>query len=202
MERNETILMNTLIFATNNQHKLEEVQAIIGTNFQLKSLNDIDCSDDIPETGVTFKENASQKSHFIYDRYRLDCFADDSGLEIESLNNEPGVYSARYSGSRDTETNMQLVLDKLRNHTNRKARFKTVISLILGGKEHIFDGFVEGSITAERYGKKGFGYDPIFQPDGYDITFADMTADEKNSISHRGRAMQNLLQFLRDQQIA
>ncbi|MDB5121571.1 MAG: non-canonical purine pyrophosphatase, rdgB/HAM1 family [Sphingobacteriales bacterium] len=201
MERNETILMRTLIFATNNQHKLEEVQAIIGSDFLLKSLNDIGCSDDIPETGDTFEENASQKSHFIYERYTLDCFADDSGLEIECLNNEPGVYSARYSGSRDTEGNMHLVLEKLKNQTNRKARFRTVISLILNGKEHLFEGFVHGTITTQQSGNKGFGYDPIFQPDGYNITFADMSADEKNKISHRGRAMQNLLKFLHDQQL-
>lgn len=202
MERNETILMKALIFATNNQHKLDEVQAIIGSDFLLKSLNDIGCSEDIPETGITFKENASQKSHFIFDRYNLDCFADDSGLEVASLNNEPGVYSARYSGSRDTEENMQLVLEKLKGQPNRKARFRTVISLILNGEEYLFEGSIEGTITPEKSGKKGFGYDPIFQPDGFDITFADMTAEEKNKISHRGRAMQNLLKFLNEQKMS
>ena len=190
--------MRTLIFATNNQHKLDEVQAIVGSDFLLKSLNDIGCSDEIPETGVTFEENASQKSHFIHDRYQADCFADDSGLEIESLNNEPGVYSAGYSGSRDTEDNMQLVLKKLQNQTNRKARFRTVISLLLDGEERLFEGFIEGTITNQQSGNKGFGYDPIFQPDGYNITFADMTAVEKNKISHRGIAMQNMLKFLQD----
>ena len=185
-----------LVFATNNQHKLEEVQAIIGSDFEVLSLNDIDCSDDIPETGNTFESNASQKSHYIFDRHALNCFADDSGLEVEALNNEPGVFSARYSGTRDTEQNMQLVLDKLKDSTNRNARFRTVISLLVDGKEHLFEGFVNGKITVERSGNKGFGYDPIFQPDGYEITFADMTADEKNKISHRGRAMQALLQFL------
>lgn len=190
--------MRTLIFATNNQHKLDEVQAIVGSEFLLKSLNDIGCYDEIPETGVTFEENASQKSHFIDDRYQADCFADDSGLEIESLNNEPGVYSAIYSGSRDTEDNMQLVLKKLQNQPNRKARFRTIISLILDGEEHFFEGFIEGTITNQQSGNKGFGYDPIFQPDGYNITFADMTAVEKNKISHRGIAMQNMLKFLQD----
>ena len=190
--------MRTLIFATNNQHKLDEVQAIVGSDFLLKSLNDIGCYDEIPETGVTFEENASQKSHYIYDRYQADCFADDSGLEIESLNNEPGVYSAIYSGSRDTEDNMQLVLKKLQNQPNRKARFRTIISLILDGEEHLFEGFIEGTITNQQSGNKGFGYDPIFQPNGYSITFADMTAVEKNKISHRGIAMQNMLKFLQD----
>jgi XTP/dITP diphosphohydrolase len=185
-----------LVFATNNQHKLEEVQAIIGSGFELQNLNDIGCSDDIPETGNTFEANASQKSHYIFERYALNCFADDSGLEVEALNNEPGVFSARYSGTRDTEQNMQLVLDKLKNSANRNARFRTVISLILDGKEYLFEGFVNGKITIERSGRKGFGYDPIFQPEGYEITFADMTADEKNKISHRGRAMHALLQFL------
>lgn len=188
--------MKALIFATNNQHKLAEVQAIIGSNFLLKSLNDIGCLEDIPETGDTFEENARQKSSFIFNRYAVDCFADDSGLEVEYINNEPGVYSARYSGSRDPEENLQLVLEKLKGQTNRKARFRTVISLIIDGVEHSFEGSIEGKITTKKSGNKGFGYDPIFQPEGYEITFADMTAEEKNKISHRGRAMQKLLKFL------
>ena len=186
-----------LIFASNNSHKVEEIQAIIGSGFELKSLNDIGCFDEIPETGDTFAANAGQKSRYVFDRYRLDCFGDDSGLEIDALNGEPGVYSARYSGSRDFEKNMQLVLDKLGGRPERRARFRTVISLILKGREYLFEGSVEGVITRERSGNQGFGYDPIFQPDGYDITFAEMDIVEKNRISHRAKAMQNLLSFLR-----
>ncbi len=186
-----------LIFASNNQHKVEEIQAIAGKEIKLKSLNDIGCFDEIPETGDTFAANAGQKSHYIFDRYHLDCFADDSGLEIDALNGEPGVNSAWYSGSRDFEKNMQLVLDRLAASTNRKARFKTVVSLILRGREYLFEGTVEGTITRERSGSQGFGYDPIFQPDGYDVTFAEMDIDEKNRISHRAKAMEKLLAFLK-----
>lgn len=186
-----------LVFASNNQHKTEEVQAIIGDDIVLKSLNDIGCLDEIPETGNTFAENAGQKSRYVYERYHCDCFADDSGLEIDALNFEPGVHSAHYSGSRDFEKNMQLVLDRLAGKTNRKARFKTVISLILDGKEHLFEGSVEGTITEQRSGSKGFGYDPIFKPDGYDISFAEMDPAEKNRISHRAKAMEKLISFLK-----
>ncbi len=189
--------MKHLVFATNNQHKLEEVQAIIGDEFQLKSLKDIGCDADIPETGTTFHQNASQKSHYIFDHYQVDCFSDDSGLEVDGLNGEPGVYSAHYSGSRDSETNSKLVLDKLGDNPNRKARFRCVISLIIGGKEHFFEGKVEGTIAHQRSGKSGFGYDPIFIPKGYDVTFSEMTSDEKNSISHRGRAMTKMVDFLK-----
>ncbi len=189
----------TLIFATSNQHKLEEVQSLTGNNFELKSLNDINCRDEIPETGHTFHANASQKSHYIVDKFGLDCFADDSGLEVDALNGEPGVCSARYSGTRDAEQNLQLVLDKLGNNSNRKARFKTVISLMYKGSEYFFEGVAEGQITSQRSGNKGFGYDPVFQPDGYDITFADMDLAEKNSISHRAKAMQQLVVFLKSQ---
>lgn len=188
-----------LIFATNNQHKLEEVQSLIGDNFELKSLNDINCTDDIPETGHTFHANASQKSHYIFERFKTDCFADDSGLEVDALNGEPGVYSAHYNGTRDAEQNLQLVLDKLGSNINRKARFKTVISLICKGSEYFFEGVAEGKITNKRSGNKGFGYDPIFQPDGYDITFADMDLAEKNRISHRAKAMEQLVAFLKKQ---
>ena len=188
--------MKTLVFATNNQHKLEEVQAIIGNLFKIKSLADIGCTADIPETGITFEENASQKSRYIFDRFNTDCFSDDSGLEVDALNGEPGVYSAHYSGSRDSETNMQLVLDKLGNNSNRNARFRCVISLILGGKEYFFDGSVEGTITFDRAGTTGFGYDPIFKPAGFENTFSEMPAGAKNEISHRGRAMAKLVDFL------
>ena len=188
--------MKTLVFATNNQHKLDEVQAMVGSNFKLKSLKDIGCVADIPETGTTFEENASQKSRYIFNHFQVDCFSDDSGLEVDALDGEPGVYSAHYSGSRDTEANMQMVLDKLGNNENRTARFRCVISLILNGQEYFFEGSAEGRIAAERSGKAGFGYDPIFMPDDYERTFSEMTAEEKNKISHRGKAMAKLLAFL------
>ncbi len=188
--------MRTLVFATNNQHKLDEVQEMVGSNFKLKSLKDIGCVADIPETGITFEENASQKSRYIHDHFQVDCFSDDSGLEVDALHGEPGVYSAHYSGSRDTEANMQLVLDKLGDNKNRTARFRCVISLILDDQEYFFEGSVEGSIATERSGKAGFGYDPIFKPEGYDRTFSEMTGEEKNKISHRGKAMAKLVAFL------
>lgn len=188
-----------LVFASNNDHKLTEIRAIVGTNIILKSLNDIACFDDIPETGSTFAENAGQKSWYIYDRYAYNCFADDSGLEIDALNGEPGIYSARYSGSRDFEQNMQLVLDKLDGHKNRNARFKTVISLILDGKEQLFEGSIEGNITLKRSGSQGFGYDPIFQSEGYKISFAEMDPVEKNRISHRAIAVGKLISFLKNE---
>lgn len=188
----------TLIFATNNRHKLEEVQHLAGTSFTLKSLDDIGCTEDIAETGTTFRENASLKSNFIYREYGLDCFGDDSGLEIDALNGEPGVYSARYSGSRDMDRNIRLVLEKLEAAENRRARFRTVISLILDGKEYFFEGTVEGEITRTVTGTAGFGYDPIFRPDGYDLTFAEMDLAEKNRISHRSRAIAKLVEFLKN----
>ena len=186
-----------LVFATANQHKLDEVQAMTGNDIQLKSLNDIACFDDIPETGETFEDNASQKSNYIFNRFQLDCFGDDSGLEVDALNGEPGVYSARYGGSRDAEANLQLVLDKLADNENRKARFRTVISLIIDGQEHFFEGTAEGEITREKAGVKGFGYDPIFRPAGYQITFAEMSSEQKNAISHRAKAMRQLIAFLK-----
>ncbi len=188
-----------LVFATNNQHKLEEVQALTGEKFQIKTLQEIGCHDDIPETGVTFQENASQKSRYLYERFHVDCFADDSGLEVDALNGEPGVYSARYSGTRDSETNLQLVLDNMKGVTNRTARFRCVISLIFKGTEYFFEGTVEGTITAERTGASGFGYDPIFTPNGYTATFAEMSQEDKNAISHRGKAITQLVEFLKNQ---
>jgi XTP/dITP diphosphohydrolase len=188
--------MHQLVFATNNSHKIEEVAAKIGSQFKLLSLDDINCHDDIAETGDTFAQNASIKSHHIFNKYGLNCFGDDSGLEIDALNNEPGVYSARYAGTHgDHEANMDKVLQKLGDTPNRKARFRTVISLMWNGQEHLFDGVVEGTIRTQRSGSKGFGYDPIFQPDGYTITFAEMTMDEKNSISHRARAVEQMIAF-------
>jgi XTP/dITP diphosphohydrolase len=189
--------MHQLVFATNNAHKLQEVSAKIDGQIELLSLDDIGCFDDIAETGTTFRENASIKSNYIHDKYKLDCFGDDSGLEIDALNGEPGVYSARYAGKHGNHAaNIDKVLSGLQNVTNRKARFRTVISLIWNGEEHFFDGTVEGVIRHERSGTEGFGYDPIFQPDGYDVTFAEMSLDEKNRISHRAKAVEKLVEFL------
>jgi len=189
--------MQQLVFATNNSHKLTEVQAAVAGKIKLLSLNDILCHDDIAETGLTFKENASIKSNFIHNKYKINCFADDSGLEIDALNGEPGVYSARYAGEHGNHAaNNSKVLKRLEGVTNRKARFITVISLIWGGKEYFFEGTVDGTIRTELSGSDGFGYDPIFEPDGYDITFAEMNLAEKNAISHRGRAVEKLINFL------
>ena len=192
-------MSHQLVFATNNQHKLEEVQSKIGNTFKIISLNEIGCNDDIEETGLNLEENAKIKSKFIHDKFRVDCFADDTGLEIEALNNEPGVFSARYSGDRDFIKNMNLVLSNLENNPNRKARFRTVISLILKNQEYIFEGIVNGNIRTEPIGTAGFGYDPIFEPEGYAITFAEMDLTEKNKISHRGIAVQKLIDFLNQQ---
>jgi XTP/dITP diphosphohydrolase len=189
-------MSHKLVFATNNQHKLEEVQVKVGDNFKIISLSEIGCHDDIEETGSTLDENASIKSKFIHDKFAVDCFADDTGLEIEALNNEPGVFSARYSGDRDFVKNMNLVLSNLEGEINRKARFRTVISLILNQQEYIFEGIINGTIRNSPIGSAGFGYDPIFEPEGYAITFAEMDLAEKNKISHRGIAMQKLIDFL------
>jgi len=192
--------MHQLVFATNNAHKLQEVAAKIEGQIKLLGLNDIGCTDDIAETGQTFSENASIKSHYIYNKYKLDCFGDDSGLEIDALNGEPGVYSARYAGVHGNhDANIDKVLSELQNMTDRKARFRTVISLIWNGEEHFFEGTIEGTIRDERSGSEGFGYDPIFQPDGYEATFAEMSLDEKNKISHRALAVEKLVDFLNQQ---
>jgi XTP/dITP diphosphohydrolase len=186
-----------LVFASSNEHKVNEIRSIVGEAIHLKSLNDIACIDDIPETGNTFEENAGQKSRYIYDKYHCNCFADDSGLEIDALNAEPGVDSAHYSGSRDFQQNMQLVLNRMEGQKIRTARFRTVISLILNGNEYLFEGSVEGRIIQEQSGSMGFGYDPIFQPDGYEISFAEMDPSEKNRISHRAIAVSKLINFLK-----
>ncbi|MBC7653625.1 MAG: non-canonical purine NTP diphosphatase [Oligoflexus sp.] len=190
-------MKNQLVFATNNVHKLEEVQFKVGDVFKIISLNDIGCHEDIAETGITLEENASIKSQYINKKYSLNCFADDTGLEIKALNNQPGVYSARYSGSRDFKHNIDLVLLKMRDITDRTARFRTVVSLIIDEKETLFEGIVNGKIRETPTGKDGFGYDPIFEPDGYDVTFAEMRLEEKNRISHRGLAMEKLIEFLK-----
>lgn len=187
-----------LVFATNNRHKLEEVSHKIGDHFELLTPNDIGCTEDIEETGSTFKENAAIKSKYVYTNYHLNCFGDDSGLMIDALNGEPGVYSARYAGEHGNHAaNIKKVLTKLEGIENRKARFVTMISLIWEGKEHVFEGIVEGTIRHETTGAGGFGYDPIFQPDGYNITFAEMSMEEKNKISHRARAVEKLIGFLK-----
>ncbi|WP_429379110.1 non-canonical purine NTP diphosphatase [Mucilaginibacter sp. UYCu711] len=189
--------MQQLVFATNNAHKLEEVSDKLAGRIKLLSLNDINCQDDIAETGTTFRENASIKSHYIYDKYAVNCFGDDSGLEIDALNGNPGVYSARYAGGHGNHaTNTAKVLQSLKGMTNRKARFRTVISLVWNGAEHFFEGTVDGTIRREVSGTAGFGYDPIFQPDGYTVTFAEMTLVEKNAISHRAIAVEKLVAFL------
>lgn len=190
--------MLELVFATNNAHKLEEVQAIVGDAFTIKSLRDIDCYDDIPETGDTFAENAKQKTDYLVNKYGLYCFGDDSGLEVAALNNEPGVYSARYSGSRDMEKNIDLVLQKLGDNPDRRACFRTVISLYLNEQQHFFEGSIAGTIVHKRLGRQGFGYDPIFIPDGYNRTFAEMSPADKNAISHRAIAVEKLASFLKE----
>lgn len=190
--------MKKLVFATNNAHKLEEIRAILGDKIEILSLNDINCHADIPETADTLQGNAALKAQYIYENYGLDCFADDTGLEVEALNGAPGIYSARYAGGEghDSEANMKKLLSEMQDKDNRKARFRTVICLIEDGKEHFFEGIVNGSIIRERKGGAGFGYDPIFMPDGYSETFAEMGNDEKNKISHRARAVQKLCEYL------
>ena len=206
-----------IVFATNNEHKLSEIRAILGSQFEIVSLADIGCHEEIPETGTTLEENALMKAEYIYNKYHLSCFADDTGLEVEALNGAPGVYSARYASmdsntsdtSHDSEANMARLLRELANNNNRKARFRTVIALIekkdicpcgcTSIKQiHRFEGIVDGEITREKSGVEGFGYDPIFRPDGYDQTFAELGADIKNQISHRARATAKLAEFLND----
>lgn len=189
--------MKKLVFATNNHHKTEEIRFALEGQYEILNLKDIGCLVDIPETADTFEGNANLKSNYVMEHYNLDCFADDSGLEVEALNNEPGVYSARYSGSRDSLENINLVLEKLKGNSNRKARFKTVISLMQDGKNHLFEGIIDGTIRENLSGTKGFGYDPIFQPNGYDITFAEMSMEEKNKISHRALALGKMSAFFK-----
>jgi len=212
-----------IVFATNNQHKLQEIREILGEHIDVLSLSDIGCHEDIPETGNTLEENALQKAQYIYDHYHVDCFADDTGLEVDALGGAPGIYSARYAAmaptaasapagsapaSHDSEANMTRLLRELGNNNNRKARFRTVIALIqkkdvcpcgcTSIKEiHTFEGVVEGEIIRERRGGEGFGYDPIFQPEGYSQTFAELGADIKNHISHRARATAKLAAFFK-----
>ena len=200
-----------IVFATNNQHKLQEIRHILGDSIEVLSLRDIGCDVDIPETGITLEENARQKAEYIWRHYHCDVFADDTGLEVDALDGAPGVYSARYAGGEghDSEANMAKLLRELGNNNNRKARFRTIIALIQKKdicpcgctsikQEHLFEGIVEGEITRERSGVGGFGYDPIFRPDAYDKTFADLGEEIKNQISHRARATQKLCAFLQN----
>ena len=186
-----------LVFATNNQHKLQEIQSLLSDSIELLSLKDINFEDEIPEDQDTLEGNASQKAFYIYNNYGVNCFGDDTGLEVEALNGAPGVYSARYAGEeKNSEKNMSLLLENLHEIKNRKARFRTVISLVIEGRELQFEGVVDGQILYERRGTTGFGYDPVFQPLESDRSFAEMSMDEKNMISHRGRAVQKLVEYL------
>ena len=186
-----------LVFATNNEHKLKEVREITGNSFCILSLKDIGCFDDIPETADTLDGNALLKAKYVKQKYGLDCFADDTGLEIKALNNAPGVYSARYAGeAKDSKANIRKALLELQNKTDRSACFRTVIALILGDEEYLFEGIVEGLIIDEERGETGFGYDPVFVPQGYTETFAELGAEVKNTISHRAEAVKKLKQFI------
>lgn len=193
-----------IVFATNNAHKLREIREILGEGFTVLSLNDIDCHDEIPETGDTLEANSLQKAQYIFERYDIDCFADDTGLEVDALGGEPGVHSARYAEGtdHDSEANMQKLLSRLGNNNNRKARFRTVITLLEHDAQtgapvrHTFEGKVEGTIALAKQGSEGFGYDPIFVPEGYTESFAMLGEDVKNRISHRARAVAKLVEYL------
>lgn len=190
--------METIVFATANQHKVREVNELIGGQYHILSLKDIGCEEDIPETQDTIAGNAQQKAHYLKDHYGHDCFAEDTGLEVDALDGAPGVYTARYAGpQRDPQDNMKLVLKQLAGTQTRSARFRTVIALLLDGKEHLFEGVAEGTIAQQQSGTEGFGYDPIFIPEGYDQTFAELDSSKKNAISHRGKAVEKLAQFLK-----
>lgn len=192
-----------LVFATNNAHKLQEVRQILGDSFEVVGLRDIGCHEDIPETADTLEGNALQKARYVKQHYGLDCFADDTGLEVRALDGAPGVHTARYAElfgtgeTHDSNANMNLLLRNLQNKSDRHARFRTVFALIYQGEEHLFEGIVEGEILHERHGNEGFGYDPVFEPEGRGISFAEMPAADKNAISHRGRATRKLVEFLK-----
>ena len=187
-----------LVFATNNAHKLEEIRSMLGDRIEISSLADIHCQADIPETADTLEGNARQKAMYIYENYGLDCFADDTGLEVEALGGAPGVYSARYAGGEghDSQANMNKLLKEMEEKSNRKAQFRTIISLIEKGEEKQFEGIVKGEIIREKKGESGFGYDPVFQPEGYHETFAELGNEIKNKISHRARAVKALCEYL------
>lgn len=190
-------MINQLVMATANQNKIKEIKRKLGEAYQFLSLLDIDCTEDVPETQPTIEGNALQKARYVYDKYGYNCFAEDTGLEIEALNGRPGVKTARYAGEDKNNTNnINKVLGELEGQTNRKARFKTVVALIIDGKEYLFEGLAPGKITQKPIGEDGFGYDPVFQPKGYEITFAEMDMAEKNKISHRAKAISKLKDFL------
>lgn len=191
-----------ICFATNNRHKLEEVQAILGPPFLIQSLEEIGCREELAEDQTTLEGNSNQKAQYVFDRYHVSCFADDTGLEVEALNNAPGVYSARYAGEqRSAEDNMNLLLANLKEQSNRQAQFRTVVTLITGSGKWQFEGVVKGVILQEKRGAMGFGYDPLFLPDGFTKTLAEMTLEEKNKISHRARAIAKLVDFLKSNPI-
>ena len=195
-------MKHTFIFATNNKHKLEEIQQIVGDKLSILSLQDMNFREDIPENEPTIEGNALYKARFIYNRFGKDCFADDTGLEVVALNGEPGVLSARYAGEeKNYQSNNELLLKNLNPFPNKSARFKTVIACVLEGREYVFEGIIEGTIVNEPKGKNGFGYDPIFQPSGYQQTFAELSEEVKNTISHRARAMESLFMFLQKNHI-
>lgn len=197
--------MRTLIMATNNEHKLREVRQILGEQFIVKGLSDIGCHEDIPETGDTFESNAREKARYVHEHYGVDCFADDSGLEVDALGGQPGIYTARfaaingYGDGHDSSANIRLLLERLKGETNRRARFRTVICLIEGERERLFEGIVEGDIVTEPRGTNGFGYDPVFAPEETGLTFSEMGPEEKNRISHRARAVQALVRGLSEE---
>ena len=191
--------MIELCFATNNQHKLDEVSCQLGNSFVLKTLHDIGCTDELPETSGTIAGNSRQKADYVWTHFSISCFADDSGLEVEALGGEPGVDSAHYSGSRDAQKNMEKLLGKLAGNSNRKAQFVTVFTLVLHGVEHQFEGRIGGQILTEPRGSRGFGYDPVFQPDGHNRTFAEMSGEEKNGMSHRSQALAKMIAYLEKQ---
>ena len=188
-----------LVFATNNKNKILEVQQMLPYSIEILSLESIGCFEEIPETAATIEANAIMKANYVTQKYGFDCFADDTGLEVEALNGEPGVFSARYAGEqRNSEDNMNKLLEALADETNRKAQFKTVIALNFNGKQYLFTGIAKGEITLEKTGNQGFGYDPIFQPEGYETTFAQLSMQEKGAISHRGKATEQLISFLKN----
>lgn len=189
--------MNKLIFATNNSHKLEEIQHLTKDTYNIVGLKDVHIAEDLPETHETLKENAIEKAMYVYDKYNFNCFADDTGLEIDYLNGRPGVYSARYAGLNCSfDDNINKILQELGETKQRKARFRTVIALVENGQTHTFEGRIEGEILMEKIGIKGFGYDPVFRPKGYDLSFAEMSLNLKNQISHRALALKEFIRFL------
>ena len=191
-----------ICFATNNPNKVKEINRAVGSSIEILSLSDIGCFDEIPEEQDTIEGNSSQKANYVQKHFDMDCFADDTGLEVEALGGKPGVYSARYANEEgDAMANMKLLLKNLEGKANRKAQFKTVVTLILNGKEYQFEGIAVGKIRTELSGNEGFGYDPIFEPEGYDVTFAEMDMMEKNKVSHRGKAVKKLLEFIKSQNL-